>query len=183
MITVRIESRDREGRIVGIAETQAQSLVHNFARILQIQMSQVAASVQTIAGGWLSQSPHYLNFNASVVAGVARAGIVVGSVPDPVSITQATLSGIISHGTLAGQLLYQAVTFTVPSDSASLVQFQLSRVFLNRSGAPATISEVGIYSWVSGGTVMIDRTIPPTPITVPDGGQVTIVYTFRGTLG
>ena len=183
MITVRIESRNSKGEIVGLVEIPAQSLVHNFLRVLRIHMNQAAASVQTTAGGWISQDRDDKNFTSTVDAGIIGRGIVVGTITTPVSISKATIFGRIPHGTVGGQLLYQAVTFVAPSDSTSVVTFQMSRLFLNRSTIPATISEVGIYSAVVGGTVMIDRTVLPSPVVVPDGGQVTIVYTFRGTLG
>jgi len=183
MITVKVESRNSRGEIVGLVETPAQSLVHNFLRVLRIQMNQAAATVQTIAGNWISPVPYSTNYMATVGENVDGRGIVVGTVADPVTIHQSTLHGRIPHGTVGGQLLYKAVTFVAPTETASLFQFQMSRVFMNRSGVAATIVEVGIYSDVIYGTVMIDRTVLPSPVVVPDGGQVTIVYTFRGTLG
>jgi hypothetical protein len=182
MITVRIESRDGKGDIVGLLETPAQSLVHNFMRNLKIQAEHVAGSVQTIAGNWVSIAPTEISV-ATAAVGEARRGIVVGSIPSPVNLLQSTLLGIISHGTVGGQLLYQAVTVVAPSGTTSVWSFQLSRVFLNRSGVAATISEIGLYVSFGASTIMVDRTVPPSPVVVPDQGQITIVYTFKGTLG
>jgi hypothetical protein len=182
MITVRIESRDGKGDIVGLLETPAQSLVHNFMRSLKIQAEQLAGSVQTIAGNWVSIEPTAINF-ATAGVGEGRRGIVVGSIPSSVNLLQSTLLGIIRHGTVGGQLLYQAVTSVEPSGTTSDWSFQLSRVFLNRSGVAATISEIGLYVAFGESTIMVDRTVPPSPIVVPHLGQVTIVYTFKGTLG
>jgi hypothetical protein len=182
MIIIRIESRDSKGDIVGLLETPAQSLVHNFMRNLKIQMEQVAGSVQTIAGAWVSIAPTDVNI-ATAAVGEARRGIVVGSINAPVNLLQSTLLGIIPHGTVGGQLLYQSVTLVPPSGTTSVWSFQLSRVFLNRSGVAATISEIGLYCSFGASTIMIDRTVPPSPIVVPNLGQVTVVYTFRGTLG
>jgi len=183
MITVKVESRGRHGEIVGLVETPAQSLVFNFLKLLEVQMAQRTSTAINIAGAWFSVSVRADNFTSTIGAEVVGRGIVVGTATDPVSPLQATLFGRIPHGTLADQLLYQEVTFVAPTATTNLVQFQMSRVFLNRSPVPATINEVGIYSVGYPGTVMIDRTVLPTPVTIPDGGQVTIVYTFRGTLG
>jgi hypothetical protein len=182
MIIIRIESRDSKGDIVGLLETPAQSLVHNFMRNLKIQAEQAEGSVQTIAGDWVFIAPTNLNI-ATAGVGEARRGIVVGSIPSPVNLLQATLFGIISHGTVGGQLLYQPVTLVAPSGTTSFWSFQLSRLFLNRSGVAATIAEIGLYCAFGASTIMVDRTVPPLPIVVPNLGQVTIVYTFKGTLG
>ncbi|MEM2233819.1 MAG: hypothetical protein QXP81_09820 [Nitrososphaerota archaeon] len=182
-VTVKAESRDATGKIVAVVEKPANSFVEQFLRIMWTQAGSVTGTIRNIAGAWISVDVFAYNFDTTAAIGNFSKGIVVGSVPAPVTINQATLHGRIPHGSVApGQLLYQAVSWNAPTGNTGFWQFQASRVFLNRSGQTATIAEVGIYSAIRYGTVMLDRTVLSPPVVVPDGGQVTIVYTFGGTV-
>lgn len=176
------------GRVVGSVSGHPDLLNLNFIRVLNAQMGTIAGSLLSIAGTWIPYSVTDMHLVADAGEGMDRRGIVVGSVDTPPTITQATLFGLYPHGTVAGRLFYRGVGFTPPLSHPGTVvfgtidSFTISRIIQNLSPTPATIAEIGLYVICSPGTVMLDRTVLATPITVEVLGTVTVTYTFLATL-
>jgi hypothetical protein len=110
-------------------------------------------------------------------------GIVVGSSNTAESFEDFRLSNLILHTPDTGApncLLYNA---QVPNESTrntltntwSVVQ---SRIFNNNSGGDITIRETGIYAFTRTSIALILRDALSTDITVLNGGQLTVSYTW-----
>lgn len=117
-------------------------------------------------------------------------GIMVGSgsQSDPASVYN--LAAPIANGAGAGQLLYQAPILPqkiiIKGNSA---YFYIEQTYVNQSGDTVTITEVGIVVEVNtmnyNGSATYDQgnmvmwyDVLSSPISVPNGGSVTIYYTF-----
>jgi hypothetical protein len=117
-------------------------------------------------------------------------GIIVGSGTTPVSTSNYNLASMISHGTGSGQLDYDTHS-PVPSYASTSSYIEISRVFVNKSGADVVVREVGLVYrnyWKDVGGVRVDqkilmaRDVLPTPITVKNLGSLTVRYRVSLTL-
>jgi len=111
-------------------------------------------------------------------------GIVVGSGVTPVSPTDYMLAAKISHGTGSGQLDYDTHTILTSYTSTSSY-IEISRVFVNRSGADVVVREVGLivrnywksrYNLEKDVKFLIARDVLPSPTTVKNLGSLNVRY-------
>jgi len=116
--------------------------------------------------------------------------IQVGSGTQSNPYTAYSLASPIANGSGAGQLVYGQPS--IPSNitvSGSSAYFVISQTFNNNSGSTITITEVGIVVYIqtisaSGsnatnfGNVLVWYDVLSSSISVPNGGSVTIYYTF-----
>ena len=127
---------------------------------------------------------HVDPMTASVLApaGEDNYGILVGTDSTPFDVMQYSLGAKISHGTGSGQLSYGEQSTIV--GTAEYEQWQ--RSFDNNSGADITVREIGMACRTTklfDGTsethyILLARDVI-TPTTVPNGGRLTVRYTFR----
>jgi len=115
-------------------------------------------------------------------------GIQVGSGSQTNQYGATNLASPIANGSGTGQLVYGQVSVSsAPTVSGNSVYFYISQTFNNNSGGTLTITEVGIFvnmclyltsgSNVSG-TALVWYDVLSSAISVPNGGSVTIYYTF-----
>ena len=111
-------------------------------------------------------------------------GVVVGSGTTPVSPSDYNPSSLIPHGTSTGQLDYEPHTVT-SSYSSTSSYVEISRSFVNRSGADVIVREVGLISrsyWKDLSAVrqdikyLIARDVLPNPILIPNLSSLTVRY-------
>jgi hypothetical protein len=116
--------------------------------------------------------------------------IQVGSGTQSNPYSAYSLASPIANGSGAGQLVYGQPS--IPSNitvSGSEAYFTISQTFNNSSGSTITITEVGIIvniqavaayasSQTNFGSVLMWYDTLSSPISVPNGGSVTIYYTF-----
>jgi len=201
--TLIVEVKDRLGTIIRRDVVKTGSWVRNFAEALMAAFSQQERTVIREDGnsakikGYLHKDLTWacknLTYNATLLAADAGAGddsygIVVGSGSDPEDFEQYALSSKITHGSGSGQLEYGSMNFTVTDP----LNFALKRAFTNYSGGDIQITEVALvvhwYAYINvDGTVyddenvkfMILRTLLSEPVTVPDGGSVTVTISIQ----
>ncbi len=199
---------DRNHRIVDRFKVKIGSYLKNFALLLKslIEASSVsvvntAGETVTITGGdtashssngdWLTHSLTMYLADINSPAGDDSYGIVIGNGTASVSPTDYALQSKIPNGTGSGQLSYDAHSFSPITSGGGVTSFSVVRSFANNSGGDISVSEVGIIIYhrlyehddrigtVYNETqyVLIIRDVFSTR-TVPDGGGITVKYTF-----
>jgi len=120
-------------------------------------------------------------------AGEDDYGIVVGSGTSPASNTDYKLASKISHGTGAGQLLYNSMSeqYISTSEVSGNVDFVFWRTFTNDSGGNVTVNEIGVYAKTIATIYRyfcLVRDKLGTSRTIADGETYQVTYTFRTTV-
>ena len=119
-------------------------------------------------------------------AGVDTYGLLVGSGDAEVTVDDVDLDEPISHGTGAGQLVYNATSEEDVETSGLESSVRYTRTFTNNSGAMVTVKEIGIAfehkpygaeAWHA----LVCRDVLPSPTSIPDGATFTLRYTFKVT--
>jgi len=195
--------RDEKGRVINIHKQRSHSPTNNFiTTILPEQWYQETGSdtswtntsgettlYKNIPNGTIS---HISYPNSSTNYQTYLVGIIVGSGQQSNPASAYNLAAPISSGTEAGQLSYQAPTLPsqimINGDSA---YFYIEQTYVNQSGGTVTITEVGIVvevyataytgsstSSANVGNILMWYDVLSSPISVPNGGSVTIYYTF-----
>jgi hypothetical protein len=197
--------RDSEGRIIRVHRQRSHSPTANFIMLmLPVQYFINTNSYVTLTNTGNSTcgyqpniSTHYYDISYPNQASNYPTYLVMiqvgnGSQSNP--YTAYTLASPIANGSGSGQLLYGAIT--EPSGliaSGSSVYFYISQTYNNQSGGTVNITEVGIIVQlnlaepntgsgsagnVSCGNILVWYDVLSSPISVPNGGSVTIYYTF-----
>jgi hypothetical protein len=112
-------------------------------------------------------------------------GIVVGtSNTNPTTTETWNLEAKVAHGEGSGQLFYYESTISSfeTDDATNSCRWYLNRVVQNRSGAPITVSEIGLFMNTTIGTntvYMLDRKFPDEgAVTIADGQFATFSWEF-----
>jgi hypothetical protein len=112
-------------------------------------------------------------------------GILVGSSDAAENFDDYILAAKIVSGTAAGQLSYamQEVHVRSYDSGAKVFQNELKRFFNNNSGGNVSVSEIGLSGYIgqssTGYYVLMARDVLPSPVTVPNGGQLTVIYLIK----
>lgn len=114
-------------------------------------------------------------------------GIIVGTGTTAFNIDNYKLESKVDHGNGSGQLAYQPMVKTgnVPTYNSGTKTWSvdITRVFNNNSGATIVIGETGLICYISGFYVnnsryLIERSVLSPTVSVLDGAQLTVTYTF-----
>ena len=160
------------------------------------------------AGTWWSFAPNYTTVKNTLTMldgnNDSTYGIVVGSGTATPTPQDYKLGNQIVNGTGSGQLVYGSHTVSptpatsglangtsTPSSgllniSGNTTSFTISRLFTNSSGGAITVSEVGIIveATLNGnntGYVLILHDLLSSPVTIQNGGAITVTYTISVT--
>lgn len=127
----------------------------------------------------------YLYIAGSLLAFNANTdwGIVVGTGSTAFDIEQYDLATRILNGNTSGKLYYNAsvvnsTTYTPVSKTWTVVG---SRIFNNNSGGSIIVAETGLLPTTVGSVAngwLFERSVLSSPVTVPDGAQLTVTYTI-----
>lgn len=196
--------RDSEGRVIDIHKQRSHSPTSNFISIILPEQYSWQMCPQVMSNCFINTSgtnvcqcdvPNggnrviaYPNNNANHPTYLV--GIQVGSGQQPNPFSSYSLAEPIANGSGAGQLIYGSPSvsssITVSGNSA---YFTISQTFNNNSGGTVTITEVGIIiefqcimynntSPYNFGNLLVWYDVLSSAISVPNGGSVTIYYTF-----
>jgi hypothetical protein len=114
--------------------------------------------------------------------GIITSGIVVGSGNAAVTADDYKLATIITHGIGAGQLQAQAGVIQDVVLASPRASTRIDRTFINGSGAPVTVREIGIYSlWYDGSAtyqMCYCRDVLSSPVAVANGSTLFVKYTI-----
>jgi hypothetical protein len=193
--------KDRNGKVVKRFKRKSESWLRAFITLLRgLYLQRYGAGVVTVnivsEDGVTGAFP--CNYSPTTISwvypccngdvGDVSQGIVVGSSDVANDINTYALGSKISHGTESGQLVYNAMTFEdVVNPSGTILQFRMTRVFTNNSGADVTVKEMGLLarilsSNVGAKSLLLARDVLSTPITIPDGYSLTLRYIVKITV-
>lgn len=124
-----------------------------------------------------------LNLRVVSDEGDTRRGLNFGTSTTAFDVAQVDLQGKIAHGNGAGQLFYHPTSNTTIQENSTTnsCRFIFTRAVENRSGAPISINEVGIYidgSASAPQSFMLDRKILENTVTLQDTNIVTFWWEF-----
>jgi hypothetical protein len=183
-LLLKVEVKDKHGKVINnLKEFETHSwtrwfinkLSHLF-NVLNITSGNIATDASSNTFGATDQ---LLIFRMAVGDGSTR-GPVVGTDDTPFADNQSTLGAQVVAGWTYGN-----IAFVPPSTSSNHRQLGITRGIVNGTGVSVDIKEVGIYATIrtQPGTdkiFLIERTVLPSTVTVPDGGTITVSYTVRG---
>ena len=193
--------RDSKGNIVRVHRQRSHSPTANFMGLFlpvsYFGTNNVSFTITNATGGTCSYRPgtgngyqdigypnNIINHSTNIVM------IQVGSGQQSNPYTATALAAPIANGSGAGQLVYQSVT---PPSTITLngntAYFYITQTYNNISGGVITITEVGIIlalqvtkidnsASTNCGNILVWYDTFSSPISVPNGGSVTIYYAF-----
>ena len=195
--------RDSEGKIVKIHRQRSHSPTANFIGLMlplnYFSNTGGSFTITNTGNSTFSYQPQlnsgargisYPNSNTSDPGYSYIAMIQVGSGTQSNPYTAHSLASPIANGSGTGQLVYGQPS--IPSNitvSGSSAYFTISQTFNNQSGGTISITEVGIITtisfnvilgtaWPATNQLLVWYDILSSPISVPNGGSVTIYFTF-----
>jgi len=187
--------RDASGNIVKVHKQWSHSPTANFMSIMlprTYYLNTGQGPPITTTGGttyYYHQNTfplYYPNTNSNCATYLI--GIEVGNSNQTNQYGATNLASPIANGSGAGQLVYgQTSVSSSPIASGNSVYFYISQTFNNSSGGTITITEVGIFVNMclyltsgsnTSGTYLVWYDVLSSAISVPNGGSVTIYYTF-----
>ncbi|GAI64223.1 unnamed protein product [marine sediment metagenome] len=171
---------DKKGKLISRQRGKSRSPLKALLQFLLVQMKQNSVTIKDILGDETSEGSAAVVFAANGAADDASLGIIIGTDTTPVDITDYKLVSPISHGSAAGEMLYQAQQFDadVTVDDPDCT-FEMWRNWNNNSGASITVRETGIYIWSKTSKKYCGVRDVPTEINVPNGGGCYVKYTLK----
>jgi hypothetical protein len=193
--------RDPEGKIIKVHRQKSHSPTANFMALFlpytYFTENNVSLTITNATGGTCTFSPAlsntaqdipYPSTGKNYPTYILMMQVGSGSQSNPYSAY--SLAAPIANGSGAGQLVYQPVvppSQIIVNDSSAY--FYITQTYNNISGSTVTITEVGIllsltiaiYNTTGStncGNVLVWYDTFSSPISVPNGGSVTIYYTF-----
>lgn len=150
---------------------QCHSLLTAFVQCLGVHLSQSSRTVTDTGNASRTISISSGNFKVAAVADETTYGIVIGTGEDPVTMADYKLGSQVTTNITYGNV---AVSDESPDSSSS--RSKISRPFLNNTGSPLNVTEVGLVGNFTSGNykVLLDRTL--YNVTIPYGVSVTITY-------
>lgn len=177
-----VEVTDKEGHVLQRIEDQSRSYVQQWNQVVNVQAKQTASTIKDTGGTNRSITPVTQNLRISADAGVTDYGIRVGKGSTGVTISDYKLEIPLAGGTGADQLTHLAMTYTSPSVSGSECLFSIRRSMINNSGSAITgINEIGAYMRMGSYYGLAFRDVLAGPVSIPDGGAITVQYTIKVT--
>jgi hypothetical protein len=179
---VKIELRDKNGKVVKTLKKRCHSYVRQMIDVLHDEMGyafaadikDTGATSRTLSG---SEDP----FSLAANAGIDAHGIQVGTDTTAVAIDQYHLIAQILEGSTSGKLTHGSTSVGAVALVGSTAKFTISRTFTNNSGADIIVNEVAltISTSVTGWRVMIERSL--LTFTISNGTSGTVTYTISVT--
>lgn len=196
-IECKVEPLDG-GEAILIQREKANSLNRNYyVTHAAISMGGLAANILgagTFGAGYLTNkgtggalgtgSPYWYDpTNFAGGAGSVAQGIVVGTGTNAESFEGFALQTKIANGNSAGQLAYAAQSATTVAYTSETKTYAatLARIFNNNTAGTINVAEIGLYAYTSGAgnsILMIDRTVPVSPVAVPAAYKLAVTYTL-----
>jgi len=175
----------KTGRV--IIERESKSFVIQFLQLVKVAGQDVGKIVKTTDGVTRTvRHPSYGSYpflKLASGAGDDKYGIQVGTGTTTPANLDYCLESKIAHGTGAGQLEYQATSIADPTEVAGNIDWVISRVFRNASGATITVNEIGMVAMcVADGYYsyfLIARDL--LTFDILDGESKSVGYTVRTT--
>ncbi len=173
--------RDRTGKVISQQEAEAHSFLVQYNELLSGMMDFANRTIKDSGGTDRTVTTDLVSFSVAANIGEDARGIIVGTGNTAVAVGDYALEIAIAEGTGAGQMSYQAQTYDTDVTVADPdCTFELKRIIINNSGGTIVVAEIGIYCYLEGSYLgCIARDVLGASVSVPDGGSITVFYTWR----
>jgi hypothetical protein len=184
-----ITVKDKDGKIIKVHKQKSHSFVANFMYMLGsfftlnlYSWTDVSGTGTTFYNGAVNYTK-FLNINCN---SPGNCGIVIGTGTATPTPQDYKLGNKIANGTGSGQMVYNSLSYTNPTVSGNTISMTFTQTFTNQSGAPITVTEVGIQTYNLNSSdnadyALIVHDLLSSPITVPNNGVLGITYTISVT--
>ena len=151
----------RTGRVIEILPPRpANTFVQNWLKLLYVMMGHttLAGVVDTGGTSRTANGSSYSELTLNAALNGTTFGIVIGNQVAPAAVT---LSDTKLQAQVTANVAHAAVTFSLNAPDGTHYQLIVSRMFTNNTGATLNITEVGLYSYDTGGGFIwcVDRTL------------------------
>jgi len=182
-LSYEIRVTDKNGKVIHREKRVARSWVTNYNHLMYGAIfSDLVTLLDTSGVNRTPDKNNYGHFEMKAAATTYTYGPVIGTDDTPVAMSNTKLGSQIVHGTGAGQMQYLATAVPSPTVTATTSSFTLTRQYINVSGSSVTVREIGIYgraqSGISRYIFCFARDVLGAPVSVPDGGAFTLIYTI-----
>jgi len=165
---VTITVKDKDGKIISQTKFKSHSFVYNGLLGLYYVFTGNHVTTTMING----------SLNSGVTT-IPISQIMMGSGTKTPNINDYNLTSPIPNGTGSGELTYESVQITNPASSGDTGYYTITQQAINNSGAPITVTEVGLYA--SSVNTLVTHDLLPSAQTVPANGAITVTYTISVT--
>ena len=134
------------------------------------------------SNGAVTSQEYILGTYGNMLTGLANThrGIIVGVGTAAFSVEQYALNALITSGSSAGKLYYNACAVASTTYADKKWTIVGSRIFNNNSGGSIVVAETGLTLYDPSSTEMwlVERSLLSSAVTVPDAAQLTVTYTI-----
>jgi len=185
-LSYEVVVRDKLGKVLERIVAPSRSYVSAWNQCLYV-LNRHSSFTITDTGG----TSHSISYSSSVLranagAGEIGYGIRIGKGTTPVTINDYALEAPCGEGTGPDQFLHQATSASSPAVAGPDCSFWLRRVMVNNSGSTISgIREIGCYVMMKYSPAYYGlgyHDVLPGPVSVPDGGSITVTYTLKVTV-
>lgn len=174
---------DKNGKVIERRKRVAKSWLTAYNELLFGCFNSQNVTMMDINGvNRAVEGPGYYSLMCIGGAGYDYLGPVIGSGNTAVTMSDHALETQIEHGTGFGQMDHLATLKTSPTVDATSSYFTLTRQYINKSGNTISVEEIGIYGTGRSGVTSYyfcwARDVLGAPVSVPDGGAFTLIYTI-----
>jgi len=179
-----VEVTDKDGKVIQSFSAPSHSFVRGWYDLMSGFADNVNRLIKDTGGINRNCAPHHDGWHARAIATDTTHGHRVGKGTTPVTISDYVLETPLEEGTGLDQFEHGAVTYQKPAVVGSTSSWWIRRSMLNSSGATITgIKEIGLYAHCASAYFMLGvRDVLPSAVYVPNGGAITVTYTFKVTV-
>lgn len=185
-LSYEVVIQDRHGKLLERIAAPSRSYARAWNQCLYVLNRHTSFSITDTGGTGRSISYSSSVLRANAGAGEIGYGIRVGKGTTPVTINDYALETPCGQGTGTDQFLHQATSASSPAVVGSECAFWLRRVMVNNSGSTISgIREIGCYVMMKYSPAYYGlgyRDVLLGPVSVPDGGSITVTYTLKVTV-
>jgi len=179
-----VEVTDKDGKVLQRISAPSRSFVRQWYDVMSGMADNISRTIKDTGGINRSAGPHERNWFAYAPPGTTAWGHRVGKGTTAVTISDYALETPLEEGTGLDQFEHLITLYGKPAVVGSTCSFWLRRTMLNSSGSTITgIKEIGVYTRLAASYYMLGvRDVLPSAVYVPDGGAITVTYTFKVTV-
>ena len=185
-LSYEVVVRDKHGKVLKRIAVPSRSYVRAWNQCLYVLNRHTSYTITDTDGTGRSISYSSSVLRANAGAGEIGYGIRVGKGTTPVTINDYALEAPCGEGSGPDQFLHQAMAASSPVVSGTDCSFWLRRVMVNNSGSTISgIREIGCYVMMKYSPAYYGlgyRDVLPNPVSIPDGGSITVTYTLKVTV-
>lgn len=174
---------NKHGKVIQRLTGASRSYLKAYNQLVFVRLGAPNPTITDTGGTGRSINTGFYTLNVKAGVGGTDYGTRVGTSNVAAAIDDYALVGPIAHGTGAGQLHHTAETMSSPSVGAAESAFTNKRIFVNGSGGSITVREIGVYCRARSGLTYyyfcIVRDVLGAAVTVPNGGAITVIYSFK----